>query len=163
MDEKLHSACTQTQGPGMDEGILFTIGFTKKSAESFFTMLERSGIRAIIDVRLQNTSHLAGFTKKEDLIFFLNRIIKCEYMHRPEWAPTAALLDAYKKKEIAWGDYASQFDQLLQERFARKDFSIQALDRTCLLCSEVTADCCHRRLVAEWLQRQLPGLVVQHL
>ena len=46
---------------------LYTIGFTKKTAEEFFTLLIENKIRTIIDIRRKNTSQLAGFTKKNDL------------------------------------------------------------------------------------------------
>jgi len=54
---------------------IFTIGFTKKSAEEFFTLLKDAGVRRVIDIRLNNTSQLAGFAKARDLEYFLKAIL----------------------------------------------------------------------------------------
>ena len=43
---------------------LYTIGFTKKSAEDFFELLSASGAVRLVDVRLKNVSQLAGFAKR---------------------------------------------------------------------------------------------------
>src|SRR5438309_11885131 len=67
---------------------LFTIGFTRKSAEAFFTSLREAGVRRLVDVRLNNISQLAGFTKKDDLRYFLKAIAGIEYLHLGELAPT---------------------------------------------------------------------------
>lgn len=100
----------------MDTIHLFTIGFTKKSAEAFFTQLSRSGVQRLVDVRLNNTSQLAGFAKREDLAYFLRAICGIEYVHVPELAPTAAMLDAYKKHKGAWAVYEQQFLALMAQR-----------------------------------------------
>ena len=50
---------------------IFTIGFTQKTAEQFFTLIKQPGLSRIVDTRLNNVSQLAGFTKKNDLKFFL--------------------------------------------------------------------------------------------
>ena len=84
---------------------LFTIGFTKKSAEKLFTQLSRSGVQRLVDVRLNNTSQLAGFAKREDLAYFLKAICGIDYVHVPELAPTAQILDAYKKHKGDWAVY----------------------------------------------------------
>ena len=132
---------------------IHTIGFTKKSAEQFFTALRRAGIRRLIDVRLNNTSQLAAFAKRDDLEFFLKEICGAEYVHKPELAPTEEILKAYKKKEIEWDEFEQRFTALLNERnietaIDKRLFDVPAV----LLCSEPTAEHCHRRLVAERLQ-----------
>ena len=78
---------------------LFTIGFTKKSAEQFFGLLSGAGVKRVLDVRLNNVSQLAGFTKKEDLEFFLRRIGDMDYLHLPELAPTQDLIDTARSRE----------------------------------------------------------------
>uniref|UniRef100_UPI0015D7B598 DUF488 domain-containing protein n=1 Tax=Nevskia soli TaxID=418856 RepID=UPI0015D7B598 len=80
---------------------IFTIGFTRKSAETFFTLLSRAGVQRLIDVRLNNVSQLAGFTKKDDLRYFTKAICGIDYVHLPELAPTADILDAFKKQKTA--------------------------------------------------------------
>ena len=147
----------------MNKIMLFTIGFTKKSAETFFRKIEKAGIEKIIDIRLNNVSQLAGFAKKDDLIYFLKKICECSYRHEPLLAPTKEILDGYKKKEIAWSEYEKRFNDLLKVREAHALVSSSELHRACLLCSEPTPDKCHRRLVAEYLKNHLDYIEIHHL
>jgi len=142
---------------------LYTIGFTQKNAKSFFSLLERYKVRRIIDVRLNNRSQLAAFTKADDLSFFLQKILAAEYIHRPDLAPTSEILDSYKKKQITWEEYEWQFVSLLKQRNTVKDLSPEFLQDACLLCSEPEAKQCHRRLVAEHIKRIHPDLNIIHL
>ena len=142
---------------------LFTIGFTKKTAREFFTLLREAGVRRVVDIRLNNASQLAGFTKKDDLAFFLQEIGGIDYVHRPDLAPTGEILAGYKKKAIGWPEYEMRFNALLAERHIETLVSPQEMDLACLLCSEPTPAKCHRRLVAEYLRRAWPNLTVTHL
>jgi uncharacterized protein (DUF488 family) len=143
---------------------VFTIGFTKKTAEEFFGILRRYGIRRLVDVRLNNVSQLAGFTKREDLQYFLKEICGAEYTHEPLLAPTQELLDAYKKNRGTWEDYEKKFLELMKlrkiaDRIDRSLFTLPAV----LLCSEPTPEHCHRRLVVEYLQEVWGDVKYQHL
>lgn len=149
--------------PAMNKINLFTIGFTKKSAETFFGKLGKAGVKKIIDIRLNNVSQLAGFAKKDDLIYFLKKICGCNYMHEPLLAPTKEILDGYKKKEIDWPEYQKRFNDLLKTRKAHTLVSSSELHMACLLCSEPTPDKCHRRLVAEYLKSHFDNIEIQHL
>ncbi|MDD1776957.1 MAG: DUF488 domain-containing protein, partial [Candidatus Helarchaeota archaeon] len=132
---------------------IYTIGFTKKPASKFFGELKRVGIKQLIDVRLNNSSQLAGFTKKNDLIFFLREICDASYFHEPLLAPTSEILTSYKKKKITWQDYEKRFLDLMIERKVEEKINRNIFDQlTVLLCSESTAEHCHRRLVLEYLQ-----------
>jgi len=142
---------------------LFTIGFTKKNAETFFGKLEKSGIEKLIDIRLNNVSQLAGFAKKDDLKYFLKKICDCAYAHEPFLAPTKEILDAYKKKEISWLEYEKRFNDLLIYRKAHTLMSSTDLNMTCLLCSEPTPEKCHRRLVAEYYKKSFQHIEIIHL
>ena len=142
---------------------LFTIGFTKKSAEEFFTRLQQAGVRRVADVRLNNTSQLAGFAKARDLEYFLKALANAGYVHIPSLAPTQDILDDYKKKKGSWDDFERRFKQLLEEREIAETASRDLRDGDCLLCSEDTPDHCHRRLVAEHLQQRWSGVEVVHL
>jgi uncharacterized protein (DUF488 family) len=142
---------------------VFTIGFTGKSAKEFFDTLQKIGVRRLIDIRLNNVSQLAGFTKRRDLEYFLQVIAGIGYVHDPELAPTSDILDAYKKSGIDWAEYERQFMDLLGARRPDKRLKRSDLDHACLLCSEPTANHCHRRLVAEYLQREWGNVAVQHL
>ncbi len=143
---------------------IFTIGFTKKSAEVFFTRLRTAGVRRLIDVRLNNISQLAGFTKKDDLRFFTKEICKIEYVHIPELAPTSEILDPYKKaKNGDWELYERQFVDLMQRRHIESSLSREILDGGCLLCSEEKPHHCHRRLVAEYLREHWGDIEIEHI
>jgi uncharacterized protein (DUF488 family) len=142
---------------------LFTIGFTGKNARQFFGALRLAGVRKVIDVRLKNVSQLAGFTKRDDLEYFLGQLWGCGYEHRPQWAPTQEILESYKKKALSWKEYERRYVALLDERLAGAKITAKDLNKACLLCSEPTPDKCHRRLLAERLQTLAPGLEVKHL
>jgi uncharacterized protein (DUF488 family) len=143
---------------------IYTIGFTKRRAADFFGALRDAGIRRLVDVRLNNASQLAGFTKREDLPFFLREICGAEYRHEPLLAPTQDLLDRYRKQKAGWDDYQRRFLALMAERRieAVLDPALFAVP-TVLLCSETTADCCHRRLVCEYLAGHWGDVRVIHL
>lgn len=142
---------------------LFTIGFTKKNAQQFFDILIQAGVRRVIDTRLNNVSQLAGFTKRPDLEYFLNKIGNIEYVHLLDLAPTKDILDAYKKNGGDWLNYEKQFLKLIAERKIEEKVSPDLLDGGCLLCSEATPHHCHRRLVAEYLSQKLGTIQIHHL
>ncbi len=143
---------------------LFTIGFTQKSARTFFNILKENQVECLVDIRLHPDGQLAGFTKKEDLRFFLKELIQCDYRHIDRLAPTDEILKAYRADKN-WTKYESAFLPLLNQRGIP-----QTLDRTlfeekncCLLCSEPTPEKCHRRLVAELLTENWKDVIIHHL
>ena len=143
---------------------LFTIGFTKKSAESFFGKLQRAGARRLVDVRLNNVSQLAGFAKRDDLKYFLKAICNIDYVHIPDLAPTEEMLDAYKKHRAEdWSWYEREFLDLMRTRGIENTMSRTLLDGACLLCSEDKPEHCHRRLVAEYLKQAWGDLEIEHI
>ncbi|MGD0464114.1 MAG: DUF488 domain-containing protein [Tepidisphaeraceae bacterium] len=142
---------------------IFTIGFTKKSAERFFTTLQQAGVKRVVDVRLNNISQLAGFTKMDDLRYFLKAIGGMEYVHLPELAPTQEMLDAYKKRKGDWSAYEKQFLELMATRHIEDGVPRDTVNEGCLLCSEDKPDHCHRRLVAEYLASHWPDVQIKHL
>ena len=143
---------------------ILTIGFTKKSAETFFTLLKARRVRRLVDVRLNNVSQLAGFAKKDDLRYFTNAICGIEYVHLPELAPTASILDQYRKQKKAdWKLYEAQFVELISKRRIEDTIPHDLLDDGCLLCSEETPDHCHRRLVAEYLRKHWGHVEIEHI
>uniref|UniRef100_A0A7C2WJW0 DUF488 domain-containing protein n=1 Tax=Thermorudis sp. TaxID=1969470 RepID=A0A7C2WJW0_9BACT len=142
---------------------IFTIGFTKKSAQEFFELLRASGAERVVDVRLNNVSQLAGFTKRDDLAYFLRQICDMDYVHVPQLAPTPAILDAYRKKQITWNQYEVRFLELMEQRRIEETVPKQIIEEGCLLCSEDKPDHCHRRLVAEYLARHWGDVEILHL
>jgi uncharacterized protein (DUF488 family) len=142
---------------------VFTIGFTKKSARCFFEMLQNSGAKRVVDVRLNNVSQLAGFTKKDDLAFFLKEICEMEYVHMPELAPTQDILDEFKKNHGVWDLYEKSFLELMKKRSVEKIVSKDLIADGCLLCSEDKPAFCHRRLVAEYLKQHWGNVEISHL
>lgn len=143
--------------------ILYTIGFTKKSAEKFFNSLIDHKVRKVIDTRINNESQLAGFAKNKDLKYFLKQLGNIEYSHEVKFAPTKELLDKYRKKEITWEDYTKEYLALIENRKITNDLAIEEIEGCCLLCSEDKPDKCHRRLLAEYLKNHFPSLEIIHL
>lgn len=142
---------------------IYTIGFGKKTAQQFFEPLKQAGVQRLMDIRLNNSSQLAGFTKRHDLPYFLREIADIEYVHEPLLAPTQDILDAYKKKKGSWRDYEDAFLALMGERRIQDVLDRMSFDKpTVLLCSEPSAEHCHRRLVAEYLQKEWGNLTIVH-
>lgn len=143
---------------------IFTIGFTQTSAEHFFGRLSDAGVERLLDVRLNNSSQLAGFAKARDLPFFLDRLVQARYEHEPLLAPTATLLDAYKKAKGDWGMYERGFMALMAERRIEHVLDRASFETpTALLCSEATAEHCHRRLVCDYLADAWGDVQAVHL
>ena len=141
---------------------IFTIGFTKKNAEQFFTKLKSSGATKLIDVRLNNVSQLAGFAKKNDLKYFCQAICQIDYIHMPELAPTQDILTNFKKEKGDWEIYEKKFISLMQDRKIEQ-IKPDMLDGGCLLCSEDKPHHCHRNLVAQYLKNKWGKLDIIHL
>jgi uncharacterized protein (DUF488 family) len=142
---------------------LCTIGFTSKSAEEFFARLRKAGVKRLVDVRLNNTGQLAGFSKRDDLKFFAKSILGAEYVHLPVLAPTQEIRDEYKKEKRGWETYEKRFLDLMRERQIEKNVERELLEDACLLCSEDKPHQCHRRLVAEYLRDHWGSLQIEHL
>ena len=133
---------------------LYTIGFTKKNAKQFFGLLKNAGVRKLVDIRINNSSQLAGFAKGTDLEFFMKEICDAEYEHITDLAPTKELLKDYQNKVIDWNGYTVVFNNLLKQRHIAERFPVEEFDHCCFLCTEDTPEMCHRRLVAEYLKAQ---------
>jgi uncharacterized protein (DUF488 family) len=142
---------------------LSTIGFTKKSAETFFSKLKKSGAKRLVDVRLNNVSQLAGFAKRNDLKFFLHEICHMDYVEMPELAPTQDILDEYKKNKGDWAVYEMKFLELMRKREVEKRIDPAIIADGCLLCSEDKPHHCHRRLVAEYLNLHWGNVDISHI
>ena len=143
---------------------VFTIGFTQKSAADFFGALRKAGVQRLLDVRLNNTSQLAAFAKRDDLSFFLQELCGADYLHEPLLAPSQEMLDAYKKQKGDWNEYEARFLALMRERKIEERIDRALFAKpTALLCSELTAEHCHRRLVLEYLQEKWGDIEIVHL
>jgi uncharacterized protein (DUF488 family) len=143
---------------------LFTIGFTQKTARRFFELLRENGIERVIDIRLHPDGQLAGFSKKEDLTYFLEALNQCDYRYIPALAPSDEILKAYRT-DHDWLKYAQEFDALMDERGIPETLNRGLFEdkMCCLLCSEPTAEKCHRRLVAERLAEAWKNVEVIHI
>ena len=135
---------------------LYTIGFTKKSAEHFFELLKKNQVKTLVDIRISNSSQLAGFAKGSDLTYFLKQIGGIGYRHIVDFAPTKELLSDYRAGKIDWQGYVKTFTDLMNRRAINKKYNVANFDRCCFLCSEETPEQCHRRLLAEHLKQQDP-------
>jgi len=143
---------------------LYTIGFTRKSARQFFDLIQTNGIQRLVDIRLHPGGQLAGFTKQDDLAYFLDRLAHCEYVHLPNLAPTDSILSDYRR-DHDWDRYVQRFEALMDERNIPHSLDRNLFEdkRCCLLCSEATPEQCHRRLVAERLAREWRTVDIIHL
>ena len=142
---------------------VYTIGFTKKSAEAFFSTLRGASVGRVVDVRRNNVFQLAGFSKRDDLRFFLREICGLDYVHMPDLAPTQEILDAYRKRGGDWAAYEREFLELMTDRRIEDTVPRELIADGCLLCSEDKPHHCHRRLVAEYLKDRWGDLEIVHL
>jgi len=141
-----------------------TIGFTNKTAEKFFSLLRGAGVRTLLDVRLNNTSQLAGFAKKADLKFFLSELLGADFVELGDLAPEKGMLRRYQDKEMTWDSYADAYTELIAKRRVESNLDIALFDRGCLLCSEDKPHRCHRRLAVEYLNSRWGNrLKISHL
>lgn len=140
----------------------FTIGYTQKTPEEFFTLLNNPQITRVVDIRLSNNNPFAGFTKKNYLEYFLRAICNLDYIHRLDLAPTKAMFVAYKNSHD-WAAYETSFLELLRQRNINNIFTEAMVNGSCFLCSEPTPEQCHRRLVVEYLQSRWRNLEIIHL
>lgn len=145
--------------------IIYTIGFAQKNAEQFFNLIRNNEIEVLIDIRLNNKSQLAGFTKGNDLPFLLREICNCKYVHKSDYAPTKEILSSYQKKKIGWREYEELFLPLIENRRIENDFeeSFSMYKKVCLLCTEPMPKMCHRRLVADYLKKRIAGISIIHI
>lgn len=144
---------------------LYTIGFTQKTARDFFNKIKDSKIDLLIDIRLNNVSQLAGFAKGKDLEYFLKELCNCKYVHDDAFAPTKELLNDYRAKKTSWGEYEKVFSEIMNQRQLAEKFKnfYMEYENVCLLCTEPTAQQCHRRLVAEYLSKNIENLEIIHI
>ena len=147
---------------------LYTIGFTKKSAEEFFEAIKKANIRLLVDVRLNNNSQLSGFAKGRDLAYFLPRLASCKYVHGLRFTPGKELLSDYRKGIVPWDAYEVAYRELCEKRDMADYFTTllqreQMTDDGVLLCSEHEPTHCHRRLLAEYLAEQLGDMEIHHI
>lgn len=148
----------------MEQVDVSTIGFTQSTAASFFDRIRLSNVRKVVDVRLHNTSQLAGFAKADDLAYFLKKLCGAEYVHQSILAPTDDILKAFKKDKGDWHVYQHSFLKLMADRKIEARLKPEMFQSACLLCSEATPHHCHRRLVCEYLNSHWGGaLKVRHL
>jgi len=142
---------------------LYNIGYAHKSAKQFFEEIKEHKIEIVVDIRLGNTSQLAGFTKKDDLAYFLDEICGCDYEHRPDLAPTKDLIDGYKSKTVTREEFGRRYCEIIRDRdsgvlgFADK---YRGYERICLLCSGADITSCHQQLLSSMLAEQVPSIAI---
>jgi uncharacterized protein (DUF488 family) len=140
---------------------IYTLGFIKKTAEEFFTLIKENKIELLLDIRTNKQTQLPGLTKGRDLEFFLNEICHCQYVYEPLFTPTKQLVEDYLEGKVTWSEYEEIFNETMEERKIEQIFQEKYMhfNRICLLCNEQDPRNCHRRLVAERLQDKLQSEV----
>lgn len=141
---------------------IYTIGFTKHTSEEFFEKLKSAGVKRVIDIRINKTSQLAAFAKGSDLPYLLQATGGIGYVSYIELAPTKELLKSYRSKEITWEEFEKKYNKQIEDSNAISGLNKNDFEDACLLCSEETAEKCHRRILAEKLA-QIWGIKIIHL
>lgn len=143
---------------------LYTIGLQRRPLSDLISTLRSHGVDAVIDVRLHNTSQLAGYSKREDFAFLLREGFGIAYEHHPELSPSEEVLYAYRHGGD-WETFFASVGALLAERHA-ETVGAEVLARykaPCLLCAEHNPNHCHRKVVAEYWAAHLPDVEIVHL
>ena len=141
---------------------IYTIGFTKHTSEEFFEKLKSAGVKRVIDIRINKTSQLAAFAKGSDLPYLLQATGGIGYVSYIELAPTKELLKSYRSKEITWEEFEKKYNKQIENSNAISGLNKNDFEDACLLCSEETAEKCHRRILAEKLA-QIWRIKIIHL
>ena len=142
---------------------IFTIGFTGKTAEEFFSLVGSANIKKLIDIRINRSSQMSGFAKEKDLGFFLEKLNGIEYVINEELAPTKSLLSEYRDRQIDWSTYSLRYLELLSRRSILSKFNQSYFDNSVLLCSEKAPIACHRVLLADFLKSNFNNVEIVHL
>lgn len=142
---------------------IFTIGFTHKSAEEFFKLLQKAEVKRVLDVRIHNNSQLAGYSKRDDLAFFLDKVAGIRYVEVSILRPSEELFTSYRKKEIDWKKFLDEYEKEITDKQVETQLKKSDFDRAVLLCGEAEPDHCHRRVAAEYLSEAWGGFQVEHL
>lgn len=138
---------------------IYTIGTNGKNKEIFAEILNAVDVNTVIDVRLWRQSRFVPWTSGTNL----QRILGDRYKYMPELAPTLDLLTKIKNGTINWAEYEQIFNNILKKRRIENLFTPDTINKVCFLCAEKTAENCHRRLVAEYLQQHFPDIEIVHL
>jgi uncharacterized protein (DUF488 family) len=141
---------------------LYTIGFTKHTAEDFFETLKSASVRKLIDIRINKTSQLAGFAKGTDLPYLLRVSAGIAYEAIENLAPSKELLKRYRSKEISWDSFENMYLEQIKSSGSLETLKPNDFENACLLCSEHSSEKCHRRVLAEEMHK-LWGIKVVHL
>lgn len=141
----------------------FTIGFTGKTAETFFSILKESGAKRVVDIRINRTSQLAGFAKEQDMSYFLNKLSNMNYLVNTDLAPTKDLLTKYRDREISWEKYSQEYIFLIHTRKIIESLGIAYFENSVFMCSEKEAEQCHRKLLTDLLLEKFPKVEIVHL
>lgn len=138
---------------------IYTIGFSGKNQNVFIDILNAADIKMLVDIRLWRVARFVPWASGASL----SNILDTRYKYMPELAPTKELLSDYKNRKIDWPEYERIFNDLLASRQIEKLFRPADLYKVCFLCTEKSADKCHRRLVVEYLQQHFPEVEIGHL
>lgn len=138
---------------------IYTIGTNGKNKEIFAEILNAVDVNTVIDVRLWRQSRFVPWTSGTNL----QRMLGDKYKYIPELTPTLDLLTKIKNGTINWAEYEQIFNDILKKRRIENLFTPDTINKVCFLCAEKTAENCHRRLVAEYLQQHFPDIEIVHL
>ena len=141
---------------------IFTIGYEKRSTQDFSKLLLENGVKVLLDVRYRPQSRKRGFSKKT--LGALCDSIGVKYVHdrglgtppeqlkiaRAQGGYSTTLMDKYRTHLV------KQIEPLRNARALMETAEI------CLMCYELDATNCHRKVVAEEITRDT-GTEIKHI
>jgi len=136
---------------------LFTIGYGGRSPDELVRLLRSHGVRTVLDVRLRpDRAGMGAFVKARTAdkgIQTLLAAVDIQYRSLPELGNLFLDFDDWRDR---YGELLMKAGDLLTVRLS------DATPPVCLLCAEKRAADCHRRLIAEHVERT-GGLRVIHI
>lgn len=104
---------------------------------------------------------------KDGVRICIMRRIKPEFVFdiwMPPLSPSTELLKEYHDKKITWEQYETRFSKEVIDRekiFLNMLLAMASVSPLTLLCWEETPEMCHRRLVAQSLQKSDPTIQIE--
>ncbi len=140
---------------------IYTIGYEGLDMEGFLTLLRKSGVETLVDVRELPLSRKAGFSKRS-LGDTLN-LNGFEYIHLPTLGCPKPIREQYRV-DGSWARYKVGFLKYLEQQDDTiAEMAGMASTTTCaLLCFEADYNYCHRSMVANAI-KNVSELQVVHL
>lgn len=143
---------------------LFTIGYEGATPGALTDALATAGVEVLVDVRAVANSRRPGFSKRALAAGVDERGLG--YLHlralgTPADGRAAARAGRHDEMRAIFAEHMKT--DAAQEELAALTALVRSGRKLCLLCFEREPEHCHRLMIAERVEDQLPELALEHL